>query len=56
MLRLVAGADVFLTNQLPSVLDRLELGVEQLRAVNPALIYAAGMVRRAGTRSGPRRL
>jgi crotonobetainyl-CoA:carnitine CoA-transferase CaiB-like acyl-CoA transferase len=42
MLRLVSQADVFLTNHLPSVLDRLGLGVEALRAVNPGLIYARG--------------
>jgi crotonobetainyl-CoA:carnitine CoA-transferase CaiB-like acyl-CoA transferase len=42
MLRLVSQADVFLTNHLPSVLDRLGLGVEELRAVNPGLIYARG--------------
>jgi crotonobetainyl-CoA:carnitine CoA-transferase CaiB-like acyl-CoA transferase len=42
MLRLVAKADVFLTNHLPSVLDRLGLGVDALRAVNPGLIYARG--------------
>ena len=35
-------ADVFLTNFLPSVLDRLGLGVDELRAVNPRLIYARG--------------
>lgn len=42
LLQLVAGADVFLTNFLPSVLDRLGLGVDALRAVNPRLIYARG--------------
>jgi crotonobetainyl-CoA:carnitine CoA-transferase CaiB-like acyl-CoA transferase len=42
LLRLIAQADVFLTNYLPSVLDRLGLGVEALREVNPALIYARG--------------
>jgi crotonobetainyl-CoA:carnitine CoA-transferase CaiB-like acyl-CoA transferase len=42
MLRLVAQADVFLTNFLPSVLDRLGLGVDALRAVNPRLIVARG--------------
>ena len=42
LLRLVAQADVFLTNFLPSVLDRLGLGVDELRSVNPGLIYARG--------------
>ena len=42
LLELVGSADVFLTSQLPSVLERLGLGVEQLRAVNPNLIYARG--------------
>ena len=42
LLELVATADVFLTSQLPSVLDRLDLGVDALRAVNPRLIYARG--------------
>src|ERR1700716_3578308 len=34
LLRLVADADVFVTNYLPSVLDRLGLGVDELRAEN----------------------
>ncbi len=42
LLELVATADVFLTSQLPGVLDRLDLGVDALRAVNPRLIYARG--------------
>lgn len=42
VLRLVAEADVFLTNYLPSVLERLGLGVDELRAINPRLIYARG--------------
>jgi crotonobetainyl-CoA:carnitine CoA-transferase CaiB-like acyl-CoA transferase len=42
LLELVATADVFLTSQLPSVLDRLGLGVEEVRAVNPNIIYARG--------------
>jgi crotonobetainyl-CoA:carnitine CoA-transferase CaiB-like acyl-CoA transferase len=42
LLELVKTADVFLTNFLPSVLDRLGLGVDDLRAVNPRLVYARG--------------
>jgi len=42
LLALVARADVFLTNSLPSSLDRLGLGVDDLRAVNPSLVYARG--------------
>jgi crotonobetainyl-CoA:carnitine CoA-transferase CaiB-like acyl-CoA transferase len=42
LLELVATADVFSTNLLAGSLARLELGVEDLRAVNPGLIYARG--------------
>jgi crotonobetainyl-CoA:carnitine CoA-transferase CaiB-like acyl-CoA transferase len=42
LLELVATADVFSTNLLAGSLARLELGVEDLRAVNPRLIYARG--------------
>jgi crotonobetainyl-CoA:carnitine CoA-transferase CaiB-like acyl-CoA transferase len=42
LLKLVESADVFLTNFLPSVLERLGLGVDELRALNPRLIYARG--------------
>jgi crotonobetainyl-CoA:carnitine CoA-transferase CaiB-like acyl-CoA transferase len=42
LLRLVERADVFLTNSLPGSLDRMGLGVDDLRAVNPKLIYARG--------------
>ena len=42
LLKLIESADVFLTNFLPSVLDRLGLGVDSLRAINPRLIYARG--------------
>ncbi|MEI7999895.1 MAG: CoA transferase [Actinomycetes bacterium] len=42
LLRLVEQADVFLTNMLPDSLERLGLGVDELRAVNPSLIYARG--------------
>jgi crotonobetainyl-CoA:carnitine CoA-transferase CaiB-like acyl-CoA transferase len=42
LLRMVERADVFLTNSLPSSLERMGLGVDELRAVNPRLIYARG--------------
>jgi crotonobetainyl-CoA:carnitine CoA-transferase CaiB-like acyl-CoA transferase len=42
LLELVEQSDVFLTNFLPSVLQRLGLGVDELRAVNPGLVYARG--------------
>jgi crotonobetainyl-CoA:carnitine CoA-transferase CaiB-like acyl-CoA transferase len=42
LLRIIDHADVFLTNFLPSVLERLGLSVEQLRERNPSLIYARG--------------
>ncbi|WP_299950594.1 CaiB/BaiF CoA-transferase family protein [uncultured Modestobacter sp.] len=42
LLRLIAGADVFLTNLLPGSLERLRLSVEDVRAVNPSLVYARG--------------
>jgi CoA:oxalate CoA-transferase len=38
--RLVKSHDVLLTNYRPGVLDRLGLGFEELRNVNPRLIYA----------------
>lgn len=40
--RLVAESDVFLTNFRPAALDRLGLGVDELRKHNPRLIYARG--------------
>lgn len=42
LLELVRTADVFLTNFLPSARSRLRLEVEDLRAVNPDLIYVRG--------------
>ena len=42
LLRLVERSDVFLTNSRPGSLDRMGLGVDDLRAVNPGLIYARG--------------
>src|SRR5215470_3219197 len=40
--RLVERADVFLTNFLPDARERLRLTYEDLRRVNPRLIYAKG--------------
>ena len=42
LLQLVETADVFLTNMRPDALAGLALGVDELRAVNPKLIYARG--------------
>ena len=42
LLKLVVSADVFLTNFLPSTLREWRLDVEDLRAVNPNIIYARG--------------
>src|SRR5689334_15789624 len=40
--RLVATADVFLTNKLPGVRARLHLELEDIRAHNPDVIYVRG--------------
>jgi crotonobetainyl-CoA:carnitine CoA-transferase CaiB-like acyl-CoA transferase len=42
LLRLVESADVFLTNFLPATLKKWRLDVDDLRAVNPRIIYARG--------------
>jgi len=40
--KLVEQADVFVTNYLPDVRERLGIGVEQIRARNPKVIYVRG--------------
>jgi crotonobetainyl-CoA:carnitine CoA-transferase CaiB-like acyl-CoA transferase len=40
--RLVEKADVFLTNFLPNARERLKIDVDDIRAVNPRIIYARG--------------
>ena len=40
--KLVATADIFLTNKLPSVRTKLKIGVEEIRAHNPDIIYVRG--------------
>ena len=40
--KLAETADVFLTNKLPSVRDKLRIGVDELRARNPGIIYVRG--------------
>ncbi len=42
LLRLVEDADILLTSIRPQALERLKLGVDNLRARNPRLIYAHG--------------
>lgn len=39
--RLVQGADVLVENYRPGVMDRLEIGYDTLKTVNPNLIYCA---------------
>jgi crotonobetainyl-CoA:carnitine CoA-transferase CaiB-like acyl-CoA transferase len=50
---LARSSDVFLTNLLPGALERLKLDVDDLRAINPRIIYARGTAH--GVR-GPERL
>ena len=40
--RMVKASDVLLTNYRPGVLDRLGLGYEEVRKINPRIVYAQG--------------
>jgi crotonobetainyl-CoA:carnitine CoA-transferase CaiB-like acyl-CoA transferase len=40
--KLAATADVFLTNKLPSVRQKLKIDLEEIRAANPKIIYVRG--------------
>ena len=40
LLEIAAGADVFLTSYLPAVRTRLQIDVDDVRAVNPSIVYA----------------
>ena len=40
--RLAAGADLVVENFRPGVMDRLGLGYDDLRAVNPSIVYVTG--------------
>jgi crotonobetainyl-CoA:carnitine CoA-transferase CaiB-like acyl-CoA transferase len=42
LMELVRGADVFLTNLLPPTRQKLRIEVEDLRKVNPKIVYARG--------------
>ncbi|HUC05757.1 MAG TPA: CoA transferase [Acidimicrobiales bacterium] len=42
LLELAATSDVFLTSYLPKARAKLHIGLEDLRAANPAIIYACG--------------
>ena len=55
--RLLATADVFLTNLRPDAVDRLGLGAEAVLAANPRLVYASVTgYGRTGPDAAPRRL
>ena len=40
--KLAAASDVFLTNKLPNVLEKLKIDVDDIRAHNPQIIYVRG--------------
>jgi crotonobetainyl-CoA:carnitine CoA-transferase CaiB-like acyl-CoA transferase len=50
LLKLVADADVFLTSLLPPARRKMKIDIDDLRAINPKLIYAIGS---ATGREGP---
>ena len=39
---LIRRSDVFLTNYLPTARAKLHIGVEEVRQINPDIIYVAG--------------
>lgn len=42
LLELIRTADVFMTGLIPAAIERLDLGVDVVRAANPSVIYARG--------------
>jgi crotonobetainyl-CoA:carnitine CoA-transferase CaiB-like acyl-CoA transferase len=40
--KLAGTADIFLTNKLPSVRSKLKIGVDEIRAQNPHIVYVRG--------------
>jgi crotonobetainyl-CoA:carnitine CoA-transferase CaiB-like acyl-CoA transferase len=40
--KLIATSDVFLTNKLPSIREKLKIGIDDVRAHNPKIIYVRG--------------
>ena len=40
--KIAATSDVFLTNKLPTVREKLNIGVDEIRAHNPDIIYVRG--------------
>ena len=42
MHRMAATCDVFITNKLPALRDKLGVGLEQIRAANPDIVYVRG--------------
>ena len=51
--KLAAISDVFLTNKMPSVREKLKTDVDDIRAANPNIIYVSG--HGYGARARPRR-
>ena len=50
--KMVKKADVLMENFAPTVMDRLEIGYETMKAINPKLVYASGS---GFGRTGPHR-